>query len=67
MDVLIALTLGRDTSHQHTMSGTFQQYITVRQRLPTLTEEANELEDHADWTRKMRMRHLPFMHYVWML
>lgn len=49
LDLLIATTLGRDPSHQYTLPSTFQQYVQIHQQVAALTEEANELADHADF------------------
>ncbi len=50
LDLLIAITLGRDPSQQqHSLPGTFQEYVQLHRTATAVTEEVNELSDHADF------------------
>ena len=49
LDVLIATVLARQAGQPQGLPDVFGQYVEARREISTLTEEANEAMDHADF------------------
>ena len=53
MDILIATALGRHPTQYQPLPHTFREYVQVLQNITKLSEEADELHDHADFCESL--------------
>ena len=53
MDILIATVLGHHPTQYQPLPHTFREYVQVLQNITKLSEEADELHDHADFCESL--------------